>query len=60
MKYKIEITETLQRQIWVEAYSKADALHKVRIQYGNAEIVLDAEDLKETTITSLNEKMGTR
>lgn len=54
MRYKIEITETLQRRIWVEADNKADALHKVRKQYGNEEIVLDAEDLKEITIEALN------
>ena len=57
MRYKIEITETLQRQMWVEANDKSSALQKVKTQYGNEEIILDAEDLKETTIKALNERL---
>ena len=39
--YKIEITETLQRQIEVEASSKEEALKKIKEQYQNQEIVLN-------------------
>ena len=35
--YKIEITETLQRQIEVEASSKEEALKKIKEQYQNQE-----------------------
>ena len=41
-KYKIEITETLQKTIEVE--SKEDALHKVMKMYKNDEVILDDND----------------
>ena len=40
--YKIEITETLQRQIEVEASSKEEALKKIKEQYP----VFDKEEKK--------------
>lgn len=43
-KYKIMITETLQREIEVEADSFDKAMEKVEIMYDNSEIVLDSED----------------
>ena len=43
--------------MWVEANDKSSALQKVKTQYGNEEIILDAEDLKETTIKALNERL---
>jgi hypothetical protein len=41
MKYKIEITETLQKTIEVEADNIEDALLKVKHQYRKEEIILD-------------------
>lgn len=46
--YKIEITETLQRQIEVEASSKEEALKKIKEQYQNQEIVLNENDYVDT------------
>ena len=43
-KYKIEITETLQRIEEVEAGDKAEAFDKIREQYKQQEIILDADD----------------
>lgn len=43
-KYKIEITETLQRVIEVEAESLRDAIIDVGTQYGCGEIVLTDTD----------------
>lgn len=42
--YKVEITETLQRVVEVEASSAHDALEKVKDQYRNEEVVLDSTD----------------
>ena len=44
MKYKVEITETLQKVIEVEAKSLSDAITKVATDYDDGEIVLDAMD----------------
>lgn len=44
MKYKIEITETLQRVIEIEARSLSDAVVQITRDYNNGEIVLDAMD----------------
>lgn len=46
--YKIEITETLQRQIEVEASSKEEALKKIKEQYQNQEIVVNENDYVNT------------
>lgn len=43
-KYKVEITETLQKTIEVEADNKEDALHKVMKMYKNEEVILDGND----------------
>ena len=40
-KFIIEITETLQKQVEVEAESYLDAIDKVDEMYNNQEIVLD-------------------
>ena len=48
--YKVEITETLQRQIEVEARSKEEAEKMIREKYRNEEIVLNDEDLKDVDI----------
>lgn len=43
-KYKVEITETLQKIIEIEADSKTDALYKVKEMYRDEEVILDAND----------------
>ncbi len=48
--YTIEITETLQKQVTVQAASKEEALAKVEQMYQDEIIVLAAEDLFSQTI----------
>ena len=48
MKCFVEITETLQRVIEVEAKSEAAAERDVRERYRKGEIVLDGDDHVET------------
>lgn len=55
-KFKIEITETLQRIVVVEADSVLEALNKVEEQYDNEEIVLDSNDFICKDIHLFNEK----
>lgn len=47
-KFTVEITETLQRQIEVEAADKNEAISKVREKYYNEEVVLDSGDYIDT------------
>ena len=54
-KYIIEITETLQKQIEVEANSKDDALRLVKSKYKNEEIILDSENYVSTNFNVINE-----
>ena len=44
-KYKIEITETLQKTVEVEADSKENALRQVMNMYKKEEIILDDNDI---------------
>lgn len=53
MKFTIEITETLQRIIEIEAESKEEAYDICKIKYRNEEIVLDAGDYIDTKISIL-------
>lgn len=48
-KFNIEITETLQKVVTVEAKTLAEAIEKVKEDYNDGEIELDAMDLVETT-----------
>lgn len=48
--YTIEITETLQKQVTVQAASKEEALAKVEQMYQDEIIVLAAEDLFSQTV----------
>ncbi|NLM67806.1 MAG: hypothetical protein GX180_11650 [Enterococcus sp.] len=48
--HTIEITETLQKQVTVQAASKEEALAKVEQMYQDEIIVLAAEDLFSQTI----------
>lgn len=50
MKYKVLITETLCREVEVEAETKQEAQDKVEEDYGNGTIVLDYEDYSRTDI----------
>ena len=43
-KYKIEITETLQKVVEVEAASEREAEQKVKEMYKSEEVVLDYKD----------------
>jgi hypothetical protein len=52
--YTIEITETLQRIIEIEAASLDDAISEIRKQYKDEEIVLDSSDYVETEIIEFN------
>lgn len=45
MKYLVEISETLQRKIIVEADSQDAARQRAEDMYYNSEIVLDADDI---------------
>lgn len=47
MKYSVTIEETLCRTVDVEAESKQDAIDKVKNQYNNENIVLNADDFSE-------------
>lgn len=49
--FEIEVQEILSRVIRIEAVSHDEAILKVKEMYSNQEIVLDAEDYKETDIT---------
>ncbi len=46
--FNIEITETLQKTISVEANSEEEALRIIRKKYSDEEIVLDESDLITT------------
>lgn len=56
MKYIIEITETLQKQIIVNADSEHDAMVMAEELYYNGDEVLNAEDLKETQFEIIEEE----
>ena len=43
-RYKVEITETLQKTVEVEANNKEEALDKVMKMYKNEEVILDYND----------------
>ena len=47
MKYSVTIEETLSRTVEIDADSKQDAIDKVKKQYKNEDLVLDADDFSE-------------
>ena len=53
MKFKVEITETLQRIVEVDAASTEDAERQVCEAYLAGDIVLDAEDSMGVEITAV-------
>jgi len=46
--YQIEVEEILQKVVEIEADSFEEAIDKAREMYHDCEIILEAEDLKET------------
>lgn len=54
-KYKVEITEYLQRIIEVDAKDKNEAYSKVKHMYDNEEIILSADDLTDKEIRLLED-----
>ena len=48
--YAVEITETLQRIVYIDAKSAEEAKDKVEEQYYNEKIVLDSSDYQDTKI----------
>lgn len=54
MKYRVEITETLQRIISIEADSKEEAEQRVILMYRQCEIVLSSSDFVDTDIKVLD------
>lgn len=53
MKYLIEITETLQRTILVEAETNDEAIERVESAYRSENIVLDSDDFVDNSINSI-------
>lgn len=56
-EYDIEITEVLQKVVSMKAASLQEAIQDVEEQYHNSEIILDADDLKETTIEAAHPQL---
>lgn len=56
MKYTIEITETLQKVVEVEADSLSNAIFEVAKDYRGGEIVLDHNDFVGFTILEYKEQ----
>lgn len=48
--YRVVITETLQRTVYIDAKSAEEAKDKVEEHYRNEKIVLDSSDYQDTEI----------
>ena len=48
--YRVVVTETLQRIVYVDAKSAEEAKRNVEEQYYNEDIVLDSSDYQDTKI----------
>lgn len=48
--YRVVVTETLQRTVYIDAKSAEEAKGEVEEQYHNEEIVLDSSDYQDTKI----------
>ncbi len=55
MKYKVQITETLQRIIEVEASNESEAILNVKDKYKKEDIVLNETDYIDTEFDILDE-----
>lgn len=49
-KFKVSITETLYKEVIVEAENPAEAVEKVDYMYCNEDIVLDYEDFVDAEV----------
>lgn len=56
MKYIVEITETLQRQVEIEAENEIEALDKVDDMYKSCDIILDSEDFINCSFKIIEEE----
>lgn len=56
-EYDIEIREVLQKVVSTKAASLQEAIQDIEEQYHNSEIILDADDLKETTIEAAHPQL---
>ena len=54
-KYKVEITEYLQKTIEVDAKDENEAYSKVKQMYDNEEIILSADDFTDKEIKVLED-----
>lgn len=52
-KYNIEITETIQKTIEVEAEDEQQALHSAMKKYKNSEVILTDEDFIDVDFKSV-------
>lgn len=55
MRFKIEITETLQKVVEVKAKTLTEAIIKVGQQYADGELMLDAADYKGYEVKEFKE-----
>ncbi len=55
MKYKFEITETLQKTVEIEAENIDEAYRLVKEKYFKEEIILSDVDYIDTTIEEIND-----
>ena len=56
-KYVVCVTETLEREVEIEADNDLDALFKVRELYDDEKIVLDADDITDRKFTLVEDKI---
>lgn len=54
MKYKVEITETLQKVINVEADTEQEAIKQVIQLYRTGEVILYPEDMVDVNFGTIN------
>ena len=54
MKYKIEITETLQKMINIDAETEQEAIKKAMQLYRTGEIILYAEDMIDVNFDTID------
>lgn len=55
-KFVVEVTETLQRQVEIEAENEQEALQKAKDLYRDEEIVLGWQDFVENDFQVIEEK----
>lgn len=55
MKFKVEITETLQKTVEIEAKDASEAITKVRREYFDETYVLDSSNYIDTTFEIIEE-----